>query len=209
MTTINTLYYHYRPKSFTGVESQPNIITTFSRREGKKIRFQSYIPIYNLIGITPFLGTFFGAMRLAASVKKFLKNDREKKTKVVACATNFSIGIIEMIPLVNTVVLGVFYAASSAYFSHKINKKYSMMSDIAGIAVDGKVACTIDRSTADKLSVIHGENGAKSIGKTLRLIFEKAMRRPKSKRPHLKAVLQKTPEILNEVAQKTMNPISG
>ena len=201
--------YDYNATFYTGNKSQPDAMTIFVKFEsGKKSVCRTNFPFANCTGAVPIVSTFTGVARIINATKaifrelsqmKFAKNDPHLSECWNAFKNLFR-GLIEIIPIVGNISLIVFDSIRGAVYFGKALKSLEGSSDIAGIALDGKVIFQVDLETVKEIleDVVSDQECLDLLDDYCSIVLMQAKEKAKKegKTIDLPDILKKFPELL-------------
>lgn len=143
--------YDYKGLYYSGTKMQPDVITIFTKSQGK-ISTYSVLHIHNWLDMVPFVGAFTAIPRIVAAVKPFFHEAKQitfqrNDPHLAECWNafkNLMRGVVALIPLVGTVTLLVVETIRFVRVNLMLQKTFATQDNIIGIAIDGKVVFTSD-----------------------------------------------------------------
>jgi len=153
--------YQYRDVMYTGTAMQPDVLTMFIKKEhDERPRMQYMEPTANVMGKwVPVVGSVIGVARVVNAVKAIFQcafsKDQLPKGALLNGFKNLVRGIVEMIPGAGLSLVMFDTLRNHFFFSSNIEKQVAKQQNIAGIAMDGRVICTIDLALLQRVKQSH------------------------------------------------------
>jgi hypothetical protein len=142
---------------YTGTAIQPDVLTIFVKKEKDEPPCMQYTqPTANVMGkCVPIVGSVIGIARIVNAVKAIFRSiyhwKEVPKGALLNAFRNLVRGMIELIPGSGLYLIMFDTLRNHFVFSSNIEKQVANQQNIAGIAMDGRVMCTIDLAAVQNL----------------------------------------------------------
>ncbi len=149
--------YQYRDIMYTGTAIQPDVLTFFVKKgKEERLRIEYVQSTANVMGkFIPIVGSVIGIARIVNAVKAIFRSifywKQVPKGALLNAFRNLVRGIIEFIPGSGLSLIMYDALRNHFVFSSNIAKQVANQQNIAGIAMDGRVMCTIDLAAVQNL----------------------------------------------------------
>ncbi|MBA3239212.1 MAG: hypothetical protein H0T62_12810 [Parachlamydiaceae bacterium] len=162
LTGENTGYYHYDNSNCRNSIDLPESICLFVKGSNGNHDYKAYIfeSNENYQGRFPVWGTYFGILRVikaVSSIFEYLSSEKINEEKDYWNEVkNLFRGLIELVPVMGGLAL-LFYDITKIAIQFKgLENQIGNHEDIAGIAFEGEILCTVKLTQFNKLTKTDG-----------------------------------------------------
>jgi len=209
--------YNYNMTFYTGNKNQPDTVMTFVKSETENTPLtRIYLPTANWMGIMPVMSTFSGIARIIKATKVIFNhisqiNFKKNDPHLHECWNGFKNlfrGLVESVPIIGNISLMFFEGIRAAHYDNKVSQSLKDQSNIAGIAVDGKVIFELKLETIKKIKLQSGQKFESdqqcldALGAYTKLIldtFQKNAKKNIHKKIDFHTALTKIPEAISHL----------